>query len=132
HLSQEIFPATYSPSIFRQGEAHHPTRTFFLTNLLAQQIQTPLRSANVCPPILRMRPRLGKQCARQDIFLFHCYRFSSRSDDASWRPSRKSNIDNGCSAELRDRSARIPLSRQQDFLRARWEILPSWVCVQQW
>src|SRR5262249_50441573 len=67
HLSQEIFPATYSPSIFPQGEAHHPTRTFFLTNLLAQQIQTPLRSANVCPPILRMRPRLGKQCARQDI-----------------------------------------------------------------
>src|SRR5437762_8188522 len=47
HLSPEIFPATYSPSIFRGAEIHCPTRMFFLTIPRAQQTQTPLRSEDV-------------------------------------------------------------------------------------
>src|SRR5215831_16320896 len=68
HLSLEMFPATYWPSICRRDETHHPTHTFFLIIRRAQQIQTPLRSANVCPPISRKLPRQDRRCAARGNF----------------------------------------------------------------
>src|SRR5207247_7069079 len=56
HLSPEIFPATYSPSISRRDEIHRPTRMFFLTTRRAPQTRTPLQSANVYPPISLQLP----------------------------------------------------------------------------
>src|SRR4029077_4432130 len=61
HLSLEMLPATCWPSIFRRDEIHRPRRMFFLTIRRAPQIQPPLRSANVCPPISRKLPRQGTQ-----------------------------------------------------------------------
>src|SRR6478609_7688630 len=66
HLSLEMLPATCWPSIFRRDEIHRPRRMFFLTNRRARQIQPPLRSANVCPPISRKLPRQGTQSPPQD------------------------------------------------------------------
>src|SRR6516162_2483752 len=65
-LSPEIAPAMCWPSIFRRDEIHRPTHTFFLINRHVRQIQTPLRSANVCLPISRKLPRQGTRCGRQD------------------------------------------------------------------
>src|SRR5438874_439565 len=67
-LSLEIFPAKCSPSIFRRDEIHRPRRLFFLTNRRAPQIQTPLRLADVCPPISRRLPRPEKRLGQPDIF----------------------------------------------------------------
>src|SRR5205823_6117531 len=66
HLSLEIFPAMCLPSISHRDEIHLPTRMFFLINRRGPQIQIPLQSANVCPPISRKLPRRGKQSAPQD------------------------------------------------------------------
>src|SRR5437867_3911348 len=67
-LSLEIFPAKCSPSISHRDEIHRPRRMFSLTTRRAPQIQTPLRSANVCPPISRRLPRLEKRLGQPDIF----------------------------------------------------------------
>src|SRR3954447_26364736 len=69
HLSLEIFPATCWPSISRQAEIHHPTHKLFRTTHHAPQIQTPLQSADVYPPIWRKLLRQEKQSATQDNFL---------------------------------------------------------------
>src|SRR5437773_3885679 len=69
-LSLEIFPATCSPSISRRDEIRCPTRMFFLLNRRAPQIQTPLQSANVCPPISHKLPHRGKRLGRPDISPF--------------------------------------------------------------
>src|SRR6478736_6351361 len=66
HLALEIFPATCWPSIFPRDEIHRPRYMFFLTNRRVQQIQTPLRSANVYPPISRKLPRQGTQFPPRD------------------------------------------------------------------
>ena len=67
--SLEIFPAMCSPSISHRDEIRRPTHMFFLINRRAQQIQTPLRLVNVCPPISHRLPRRGKRSERPDIFL---------------------------------------------------------------
>src|SRR4029077_6956851 len=66
HLSLEMLPARYWPSIFRRDEIRRPTRMFFLTDHRAPQIQTPLRSANVYPPILRKLPHQSTQSPPRD------------------------------------------------------------------
>src|SRR4029077_3963222 len=66
HLALEIFPATCWPSICLRDEIHRPRYMFFLTNRRAPQIQTPLRSANVYPPILRKLPRQSTQSPPRD------------------------------------------------------------------
>src|SRR6476646_6809578 len=66
HLSLETLPATSWPSIFRRDEIHRPRRMFFLTHRRAPQIQTPLRSVSVYPPISRKLPRQGTQFPPRD------------------------------------------------------------------
>src|SRR5439155_25136510 len=67
--SPEIFPARCLPSTFRTAEIRRPTHKFFLTNRRARRIRTPLRSANVCPPISRKLRRRDKRFAPPDSFL---------------------------------------------------------------
>src|SRR5262249_31054358 len=94
HLSPEMFPAMYWPSIYRRDEVHRPTRTSFPINRRAPQIQTPLPLVNVCPPISRTLPRQGTRCAA--LYIFPCFkcRLGGKGDDASPRLSRSPTIDN--------------------------------------
>src|SRR4029077_1219400 len=66
HLSPEMLPATYWPSIFRPDEIRRPKRMSFLTDRRAPQIQPPLRSADVYPPILRKLPHRSTQSPPRD------------------------------------------------------------------
>src|SRR5512133_3758744 len=61
HLLLEMLPATCWPSICRRDEIRRPTRMSFLTDRHAPQIQTPLRSVSVYPPISRKLPHQGTQ-----------------------------------------------------------------------
>src|SRR6476620_2481355 len=81
HLALEIFPARCWPSICRRDEIRRPTRMSFLTDRRAPQIQTPLRSANVYPPILRKPPHQSTQSPPRDSSPCLYYRFADRTDD---------------------------------------------------
>src|SRR5436189_6384718 len=96
---------------------------FFLTNHHAPQIQTPPRSANVCPPTLHRPLHPDKRFALPDISPFLGCCFAAPVDDASSLLSHRSTIDNDRSVQLHDRAARTQPSRQRDFPPAQWETL---------